>query len=358
MSSSKRIYQIDLFRFLAAFAVVLFHYMFIGNAAGVSKVNFNQVGDYFKYGYLGVDLFFIISGFVIALSVKHNSLIKFVISRVTRLYPVYWIAVILTFVMILLFGAPQFSAGVKQFVLNLTMFQNYLGVVSIDGVYWSLFVEMKFYIFIIGAYLILKKILDIKLDTLIYCWLLLSILYLVFSDVFVFKVLNFFLILYWSSYFMAGMVFYQIFTRGLKTKDIFVLSTCLFISLYHGVHKIGDMEKYYHTEFSPYVVSSLIIAFYAFMYLVSIGKLKGINSPKLMKLGMLTYPLYLIHQIIGYILFNKLHSFVNKYVLLGMIVLLMFFLSYLISEFYEPKVSAIIKTKLEKIALRIKGGRN
>jgi peptidoglycan/LPS O-acetylase OafA/YrhL len=89
MTEKKRIYQIDLFRFLAAIAVVLFHYMFRGYVQDDMLINFNTIGSFFKYGYLGVNLFFIISGFVISLSIKHNSLIKFIISRFTRLYPIY-----------------------------------------------------------------------------------------------------------------------------------------------------------------------------------------------------------------------------------------------------------------------------
>jgi len=90
MSEPKRIYQIDLFRFIAAFAVVLYHYLYRGYAAGnMSLLRFDGVGEYFRYGYLGVDLFFIISGFVIAFSIKHLSLRKFFNSRFKRLYPIF-----------------------------------------------------------------------------------------------------------------------------------------------------------------------------------------------------------------------------------------------------------------------------
>ena len=55
-----RVYQIDLFRFLAALAVVLYHYLYRGWAStSDNKINieFTEVGSYFKYGYLGVDFF-------------------------------------------------------------------------------------------------------------------------------------------------------------------------------------------------------------------------------------------------------------------------------------------------------------
>lgn len=159
MSNTNRIHQIYLFRFIAALSVLLQHYFFIYyNGYNSNKLEFGQNAQVFKYGYLGVHLFFIISGFVITLSIGHKSIVKFMISRISRLYPIYWISVTLTFVIIILFGAPNWSADLRQFFLNLSMFQNYLGVKNIDGVYWTLFVEMKFYIFIIGAYLLVNKI--------------------------------------------------------------------------------------------------------------------------------------------------------------------------------------------------------
>lgn len=355
MSEKKRIYQIDLFRFLAALAVVLFHYTFRGYAGDeMSTINFNAIGNISKYGYLGVNIFFIISGFVILLSIKQNSLIKFIISRFTRLYPTYWIAVSLTFVITLLIGAPRYSANFNQFIFNLTMFQNYMGVKNIDGAYWSLFVEMKFYIFIVCTYLILNKIKRIKLDHLIIFWLLLSILYLIFNDVYIIEILNFYLILNWSSYFISGIIFYQIFTRGLKKTDIILLFICLCISLYHGVGVIKFLEEHYQTDFSPFIICSTITLFYFIMYLVATGYLKKLNSPKLLKLGLLTYPLYLIHQNIGFILFNNLNGHINKYVLLTATILLMIFISYLLSKFYEPKIRSFLHEKINRFITKFK----
>ena len=313
----------------------------------MSTVNFNKINSVFKYGYLGVDIFFIISGFVISLSIKHNSLRKFIAFRFTRLYPIYWVAVFLTFLITLIFGAPRYSADFNQFVINLTMFQNYLGIKSIDGVYWSLFVEMKFYIFIICTFLMINKIKLIKLDYLITFWLFLSILYLIFSDFYIFKVLNYLLILDCSSYFISGIIFYKIFARGVKQKDYILLFICLFISIYHGVGRINYLEEHYNTYFYPYVICSTTILFYFLMYIVAIGNLKSLNSPKLLKLGLLTYPLYLIHQNIGFIIFNNLNGYINKYILLTATIILMIFISYMLSNYYERKVSSYLNEKIK-----------
>lgn len=345
--NNKRIYQIDLFRFLAALSVVFYHYLFRGYMAeNASNLRFDEIGSYFKYGYLGVDLFFIISGFVITLSIKSRSLKSFCISRITRLYPSYWLSVIITSLVIIFFGAPRFTVSLDQILLNLTMFQDNLNIPSVDGVYWSLFVEMKFYIFIIGTYLVLNKIKEIKLDYVIYTWLALSIAYIFFNDIFIMKVLGFFLILEWSSYFIAGMIFYQIFKNKLNTKYLLLLCICLVISIFIALTRIEDKELHYNTTFSPLYISVFIFFFYILMLLVSMGKLTLINSPKLIKFGLLTYPLYLLHQNIGYIIFNKLGADSNKYIVLQLTTAVILLFSYIISVFYEPKVANFLKMKL------------
>ena len=355
MTPKKRFYQLDLFRFIAALAVVLYHYLFRGYSADSKSIlDFSEIGGFFKYGYLGVDLFFIISGFVILLSIEHKSLVKFIISRISRLYPIYWICVLLTFFVIVLFGSPRYTADIKQLSYNLTMFHNYLDIKNIDSVYWTLFIEMKFYIFIVGFYLILNKIKQIKLDYLIYFWTLLSILYICFNDLYIARIARYFFILDWSSYFIAGIVFYQVFKNGLKLKNWILLSTCLCISIYHAIPRVDLLESKYDTSFSPYIISIIIILFYIIMLLFSTHKLNRINSPKLIKLGMLTYPLYLIHQNIGYIIFNKLASTMNKYILLTGTIIVMITISYFLSKSYEPRFSLYLKTKLGQLTKKLK----
>ena len=91
MSKDKvRFYELDLLRFFAAMAVVLYHYLFRGQQGDYIPVRFTNLEDYAQYGYLGVNLFFMISGFVISLSAESRTARQFVISRVVRLYPAFW----------------------------------------------------------------------------------------------------------------------------------------------------------------------------------------------------------------------------------------------------------------------------
>lgn len=347
--NNDRIYTLDLFRFIAAISVVLYHYLFRGwTADNLSDLSFVKVGSIFKYGYLGVDFFFMISGFVIAFSIKNKSISKFIISRFTRLYPVYWLSVTLTFIVVVLFGGPRFIANFFQYILNLTMFQNYMDVISIDGVYWTLFVEMKFYIFVIGSYLIFNKIKKITLDHLIIVWTFFSVLYLFFENFILFKILNVFLIFNYASLFIAGIIFCQVYRKGLSLKYCSLLSITFLLSLYHSIHKGELLVLHYNNSFSPLLIGGTILVFYLILLMVSTNRFKTINFPFFTNLGMLTYPLYLIHQNIGYILMNNLSGYLNKYVLIFFVIVIMIFISWVISKFYEPLVSSYLRKQLSK----------
>lgn len=350
MSTKSRFYQIDLFRFIAALGVVLYHYVFRGWAAdGLSQITFPRLGQIFKYGYLGVDLFFLISGFVILLSIQHGSISKFISSRFARLYPSYCLCLTLTYAVISIYGAPTFEADFLQYLFNLTMFQNYFGVKSINGVYWTLFVEMKFYIFIIGLYLTLAKKRDIAIESILAIWLLLSFLYIPFQSLLVFKILNYFLVLEWASYFSAGMVCFQISKAGFSAKYIGFLVLSFTLSLYYAFKKMKVLETVFSMSFSPFIVGILIFIFYCAMLLVVTKKLKIMNSPHLIKVGMLTYPLYLIHENIGYIILQHLGGLFNKYLLISIVIIMMVICSYILSIFYEPTASLFFKRRIEYI---------
>jgi len=351
MRKARRIYQIDLFRFIAAMMVVMYHYAFRGyRADNMSILEFPEIGGYFKYGYLGVDLFFIISGFVIILSIKEYSLSTFLKSRIIRLYPAYWFCLTVTFLVMLIWGGINYSVSIKQFLVNTTMFQGLFGVRSVDGVYWSLLVELKFYI-IIAVYMVLRKIRRFDLNVLILFWLVLSCLpvFIDFNSFFITKILGFVFILNYSSYFIAGMLFYKIYKEGSNLIYVLGLLVCVCLSIHHGILQIDFLQDTYGAIFSPLAISLHIASFYIIMYLTCCQKLNILNSPKLIKLGILTYPLYLLHQNIGYILFNTIGVNVNKYVLLITVILFMLFFSYLVNVFIEKPFSQYLKSRIERI---------
>ncbi|WP_164654758.1 acyltransferase family protein, partial [Pseudomonas viridiflava] len=94
----KRLELLDYGRFIAAIMAVLYHYTFNGIANGKlsSLSHIPELIEFTKYGYLGVELFFMISGYVIFYSARNRSAAQFAASRAIRLYPSYWFAVLFT----------------------------------------------------------------------------------------------------------------------------------------------------------------------------------------------------------------------------------------------------------------------
>lgn len=140
-----RIASLDALRGLAALSVLVFHYttQFPRFYAEAPPAPFS-----FEFGYFGVHLFFMISGLVIMMSLDQSRGRGFVRSRVIRLYPVFWASVLLT-ALVLSFDAriaDDVSPGVVA--INLTMLHDYLRAPMIDGVYWSLSYELGFYAFL------------------------------------------------------------------------------------------------------------------------------------------------------------------------------------------------------------------
>ena len=138
-TGSGRVEELDVLRGLAALSVVVFHY--VGHCARY----FNDFNFDFTYGKYGVQLFFVISGFVIYFTLeKCRDWRDFAFSRFSRLFPSYWT------VLMLLISANLFLLKKKVYLaayaINMTMLQKFIGFPDLDIVYWSLAVELAFYL--------------------------------------------------------------------------------------------------------------------------------------------------------------------------------------------------------------------
>lgn len=141
-SKSGRAEWLDTLRGAAALLVVLDHYVW----AHVDRL----VALPFDPGVFGVSVFFLISGYIIPKSVgpidrSMNSrvLVAFLVNRFFRLYPVYWVAILI--------GALVYGSSQRDTLVNLTMFQRFGGVENIIGASWTLQIELVFYIWICVA---------------------------------------------------------------------------------------------------------------------------------------------------------------------------------------------------------------
>lgn len=339
---SKRVNEIDLLRFLAALVVVFFHYAFRGTAADDRTIMaYPLLAPVAKYGYLGVELFFLISGFVILMTASRGSLRTFAISRFVRLYPAFWACCTISFVAILTLGGSHYSATLGQYLVNMTLFSGFVGVPSIDGVYWSLFIELQFYA-MVAALLILGRI------HLAQRFLVLWLMVTVALEIFPVDRLRFLFITEYAVYFIAGATAFLIWSRGLSALRIVVFIACTLIALHQSLDGLPSFEKYYGTRMNPLVVAGIIVSFFAVIMAVAMRWTGSLGERRWLTAGALTYPLYLIHQYLGFMIFNAAYPAINRHVLFWGTLLLMLAIAYAVHVLVERRFSPRLKVLSEQ----------
>lgn len=343
---NSRVNEIDLLRFLAAIAVVLYHYAFRGYSSGnLTVMSYPSLAPVARYGYLGVELFFIISGFVILMTAANGSLRSFAVSRMVRLYPAYWACCTITFLVILAIGAPRFTASLKQYLVNMTMLNSFLRVPSIDGAYWSLAVEMRFYA-LVAVVLAIRKI--AHAEKFLVAWLIISI-GLETLPLPPQKILRFFLILEYSPYFIAGAAYFLIWSNGLSITRACVILGSWGLAIFQSIQGLPILERELNNKLNGYVVCAIISSFFVIMLLVSLRKTGSFGEKRWPIAGALTYPLYLLHQNIGYSIFNAAHSAASPHLILWGTLLLMLGLAYAVHTQVEKKTAKPMKDAINKL---------
>lgn len=325
-------------------SVLLFHYTFRSTGPdNRSDVMFPELAPVFKYGYLGVELFFIVSGFVILLTALDRNARSFIISRITRLYPAYWTCVTISFIAILLLGGQRYSASLSQYLVNLTMLQEFVKVPSIDGVYWTLAIELKFYL-LVFALITLRQIQ--RLEYFLGAWLVASA-FLDFNTGY--NTIRFFLFPGYSYFFIAGAAFLLIRLHGPNTYRLSLLIACYVGALRFAIHDSKTYADFFHTEFDPIVISVILTLFFSVFTLIAFHRTRWLDRSGFLTVGALTYPLYLLHQNIGFILFNTAAPYAHRYVLLAVITLAMLGLAYAIHRGIEKRYARPLKLLLARV---------
>lgn len=280
-----RLLPLDGLRGVAAMSVVAYHYL-----SNSSRVYPEQLGDRvpgLSWGRQGVVLFFVISGFVIALSLQSSTPRQFVVARLCRLYPIYWVCLVLTFAGVTVLGLPGREVGVATAISNVAMFHSLLGLGNVDGVYWTLGVELVFYVMAASVWyggLLTAR----RLPGTLYSWLLCVTAAGVALENSVFA---WFRVAENLPYFLVGVAALAIVqgdTRwSIRTFPLFAISSgALF-------------------DWRPAVAAAVALA-------LVVGSLRwrpwGLASNPLLFLGWLSYPLYLIHQNLGYAALLRLQA--------------------------------------------------
>ncbi len=261
-----RLLGIQSLRAIAAFLVLFQHVTFyVVLAKSLDYQPYLRI----DFGAIGVALFFVISGFVMAHCMKEGSL--FLVNRAVRIYPAFWISIIFSY--ILLSSFSDWSFDFKSFFLIPTIHANN----SYKIPYWTLIYEVFFYSMVYLISLVTKTAEKI---TLLCCLWLLAIF--AFNAYHLVKInLPGVLILFSpiNIYFITGFLF--AFHEDLFQKSKVTLMLLLSLVLWGISLNLAD------------VTHNILVSF-AFGILVVCSKTK-LTHPILVKLGNYSYGIYLLH---------------------------------------------------------------
>jgi peptidoglycan/LPS O-acetylase OafA/YrhL len=301
VAPSARYAFVDALRGIAAAWVVVFH-GYNKNLAPMTGYHLPQPFDaIFNAGYLGVYIFFVISGFVIMQSMRAAHVTprfigRFAIRRSLRLDPPYWVTIAAMIVLSMVSGrlqhdhAPLPLPTPGAVVAHLFYLQAFLGYPQIVGVFWTLCYEIQFYLVLA----ILTGLAQWKAAVLRSRWVLFAPLWL-FAAACICNVAGLgdvtnALFVYGWPYFFLGVVVNWVHNREQPATALLVvaLATALLIPF-------GDPR----VDAAPKAITALVTA--GAIYAVSLrGQLASLTLGRVLQyLGRISYSLYLVHMLVG-----------------------------------------------------------
>ncbi len=281
-----RILHLDGLRGLAILLVVVFH-VYARWPSYLEFVNVTKDFPLFKYGYYGVQLFFMISGFVIFMSLDNSkSALEFVRKRWLRLFPTMFLVSMLIYSTANLFyerpaGEPSAYDLLPGLVfIHPSIVSKLIGssVSSLEGAFWSLYIEVFFYFiscllyFSLGRSRLMMFIFSIFITT--------SVLNLLSYDVSILLSLGF----GYYGWFFIGCFTYEKINGRVSFVDHVALIISVILCLKFDSENIESLS----------ILIFIIVLFFFSFY---IEFLSGFLTNKLLLFfGFISYPLYLMHE--------------------------------------------------------------
>jgi peptidoglycan/LPS O-acetylase OafA/YrhL len=328
--SNARLNELDALRGIAACMVMVFHYTW---QLATYMPHVEPPGSGFWAGIYGLHLFFGISGFVIFMTLdKTRRATDFLVSRFARLFPAYWAGIVVTTLTVHALDEPMLQEPAGVVLANLTMIQRYFDLRSVDGVYWSLSIELGFYACMLALWY-LKRLNSI--EVILLGWIALKILWWEMPGLpFLPSLL---LAVEYIPYFAIGIVSYRVWKGERRwVQQVPVLAMGLIATL------IAD-------PLGPAVAYCLITVIF---WAIAEGKLKWLITGPLVWLGSISYPLYLVHQYIGWSVIDHAQRLgLNVWAAIAIAIAVSLALANLIHLFVEVPGARIIRSKWKPRAI-------
>ena len=291
MSQKIHIPIIDVLRGFAALSVCLFHYI----CRTIGYINNETILAIFEFGSRGVQVFFIISGMVIPLSMitlgyQYGTFKVFILKRFIRIEPPYLVSVIIGVIylysrnFLLPAGTIDVTPSFRDVLLHLGYLIPFVdGAKWVNTVYWTLSVEFQYYLYLA---LIFPLVLNNQLwQRILFYILLLVPPFFVASEAFFF---------HWSAFFLLGIAYILWLTQKIEKTEYFILTSLCTLSLA------------FNNELTDLIVGLLTVSVIHFFknFTFDYGK----------RLGNISYSLYLLHTLIGGAFVNLMsHKFTLPY---------------------------------------------
>jgi peptidoglycan/LPS O-acetylase OafA/YrhL len=345
-----RLRALDALRLVAALMVAFYHYLGIDTAGAPTnawgqrpQTVFPATTVWAPYGWLGVEVFFIISGFVICMSCWGKTLGDFFRSRVTRLYPAYWAGVLLTFVGISLTPAVVGPPSIADAITNLTMLQDAVGADRVDGVYWTLWTELRFYL--LFALVVWHGLTFRRVIAFCLVWTLAAAL----ADAGDLEILELVAMPDNANYFILGVGLYLVHRFGHQLLTWLVIGANAALSLHSAVERMHHQaEDVVHQPLKAWVVGLVLLTAVLLILAIARGHLSWVSWRWVTLAGALTYPFYLVHDRIGRALIYWMYvrGEWSAYVVLPTVLAAMLTLAWLIHRMVEKPVSRWLRQRL------------
>ncbi|WP_430901678.1 MULTISPECIES: acyltransferase family protein [unclassified Paraflavitalea] len=363
-----RVNTLDVFRFIAILLVALYHYFFRWTELPNVYPYGNQYARWFNHGNLGVQFFFMISGFVIYYTLENtNSRKEFFIKRWVRLFPSMLVASLLTYLLFICFDTQQIkpeSHSFSNLLYSLTflepgllnVFDSSITWTYLSGSYWSLWPEIQFYV--LAALLFFYNKEKFLRNFTMFSFLV------IIANQFIEKVvlkdrfgmhlpelakaelghltLRVFTLMHYIQYFLFGSLMYRIYQtdKRVVTKQWFFYAAGILAIV---ILWAGKME---------WQVKFLLLFFVGLFYLLSFRKIDGLGDavPVLTKQGASSYFFYLIHEHLGILLISKTATFPFADTMLYpiLVIILLGILSVQYTKFIEKRFSKFLLAKFLK----------
>ncbi|MFG2374653.1 acyltransferase family protein [Streptomyces sp. NPDC048504] len=350
--AQRRLYAIDGMRLLAALFVAAHHY------AGTWRVNqpdnaiwgrpvsdiMPTVFRFSAYGWIGVEMFFVISGFVICMSCWGRTPRQFFTSRVIRLYPAYWFSIVFTTGVLVTLPGVWDRRKLREILLNLTMLQSGSGVSNVDGVYWTLWSELRFYLLFMAV--VITGLTYRKVVLFCCFWGAAAMI----APAARFRPLTLVVNPEGAWYFIAGLALYLMFRFGQDMLLWGILGLAWLMGQLELGHRIDTVERV--SSWRASVV--LFTVFLLVMAAIALGATDRVRWKWLTTAGALTYPFYLMHYLAGTTLINRFRDAMDPRLLVVSVISGFLVLSWLVHRLVERPVARILKSGLDTSFARLR----